>query len=389
MAWYDFLNKALGYDEQGNPLPDPNAPPPVAPYNDANELARIQNRAGVMAPGPTLRDAYGSPSGDVGLGVAPNPGAEMSAIPEGIPAPGTGYVQGPDGKVQFLGGNPYDKPEEGGDQLPGGLPPWAYGLKTTRYRRPGQPDLEVSQVNAPGHSLADIALADKVAPAFKDLPALKSWFKQSTGRDLPEGFEPQQFRSEARAQKDQQMQEDTAARAVVANTEKLRQERFAVDRSYDGAMTQFNERMKSVNSLLTNTSGLWGITGRIGGQDIPEYLRDDKSRKALADYEQIQAQTFMQALEQLKNASKSGATGLGQLTEVEGKKIQTAVAALKRTQSYEDFAEKLKIYQAQLAESQRRLQTEYLANVYKFPNARAFEKARQEEIARRQAARGQ
>ena len=76
------------------------------------------------------------------------------------------------------------------------------------------------------------------------------------------------------------------------------------------------------------------------------------------------------------------------MTEVEGKKIQTAVAALKRTQSTKDFYAKIFAYQNQLLESQRLIRAHYLANSYGFNNTRQMRDAAQQEAARRAAARG-
>jgi len=395
-AWLQDLYLPPGHSARGG------APAPAMPYGDPGEIERLQSRAAVMS-APTLRDEFGAPpppgdptgymSGTIGASPAMQ---SPDGMPSGVPAPGTGFIQGPDGKVTFLGGNPYDQgQQQQGDQLPGGLPSWAYPLKTTRYRRSGQPDLEVVQAQVPGTSARDIALANQVAPAFKSNDDLKTWFKQTTGRDLPEGFEPQSFRTEKRAEQAAQAvgteREITLAKRreeLAANQKKVQEEGIAIDRSFDSAMTGLNERMTAANNLLSNRSGLWQITGAIGGQDIPEALRTDKARRALADYEQVQAQTFVEALERLKNASKSGATGLGQLTEIEGKKIQTAIAALKRTQSYEDFSAKLQAYQKQLQASQERLMLSYQAHKYGFPNIRAYEEARRAEINRRMAERG-
>ena len=372
------------------------AQPNMAAYGpgpDQTELARLQSRGEVMGAtnaAPSLRDTYapedprGTLSGTIGGAPPMDP---QQGIPSGVPAPGTGYIQGPDGRVTFLGGAPGEPQAEGQSQA--GIPAWAQPLQTKRYRRPGQADLEVVSVAGGPTSLRTIALADKVAPAFKDQNALRQWVEQTTGEQLPEGFQPQHFRDEARTERTTQTQAAELQAKANATIEKQRQESLGVEKAYNGAMSAFNERMKVTNNLMANPSGVYGITGQIYGQDIPEWMRfSNDSRRALADYEQAQAQTFLQALEQLKNASKGGSTGLGQLTEVEGKKIQTAVAALKRTQSTKDFYAKIFAYQNQLLESQRLIRAHYLANSYGFNNTRQMRDAAQQEAARRAAARG-
>jgi hypothetical protein len=58
----------------------------------------------------------------------------------------------------------------------------------------------------------------------------------------------------------------------------------------------------------------------------------------------VQAQVFIQALQDLKNASKTSASGLGQLTEREGDKIQNAKVAIRPQQSTEQFKNTLSEY---------------------------------------------
>jgi len=59
---------------------------------------------------------------------------------------------------------------------------------------------------------------------------------------------------------------------------------------------------------------------------------------------QVQGQTFIQALQDLKRTSSTGATGLGQLTEVEGNKIQQAKAALDLQQETAHFIQSLNLF---------------------------------------------
>jgi hypothetical protein len=58
----------------------------------------------------------------------------------------------------------------------------------------------------------------------------------------------------------------------------------------------------------------------------------------------VHAQTFIRALQDLKATSKTGASGLGQLTEREGDKIQNAKVALDPQQPTDQFKRTLTQY---------------------------------------------
>lgn len=92
---------------------------------------------------------------------------------------------------------------------------------------------------------------------------------------------------------------------------------------------------------LYNHKGLSGITGPVYGR-TPSVLPESTS--AMAKFEQVQGETFLAALAQLKSASKNGSSGLGQLTEIEGAKIQNAKAALSRIQPTDSFRKQLALY---------------------------------------------
>lgn len=93
--------------------------------------------------------------------------------------------------------------------------------------------------------------------------------------------------------------------------------------------------------------GLPGITGPVYGR-VPSISDDSTSAQAL--YDQVQAGTFLAALRALKGPENKP-TGLGQLTEVEGAKIQSAMAALSRVQPTESFKTYLEQYIRQIEDS--------------------------------------
>jgi hypothetical protein len=103
---------------------------------------------------------------------------------------------------------------------------------------------------------------------------------------------------------------------------------------------------------LHNHPGVEGITGRLGrlvgeegmaGQTATTVASGD-ARAALALYKQVTGGTFLAGLAKLKEASKTGATGLGAVTEREGDKVQSDAAALDRAQDAGPFRAQLATY---------------------------------------------
>lgn len=117
-----------------------------------------------------------------------------------------------------------------------------------------------------------------------------------------------------------------------------------------------------LNNDINNASELWAhpglsvITGSVAG--LGARVGAVFSKGAYALLQTVQAQTFLKALRELKAASpRTGATGLGQLTEVEGAKIQNAQAALDPQQPTAQFKRLLGNYIAQLKSSRANILT--------------------------------
>lgn len=95
-----------------------------------------------------------------------------------------------------------------------------------------------------------------------------------------------------------------------------------------------------VDGVVTykGTVGLQGATGKFAGQIDPNTLTgasllSQEAIDTIPIIQQLQGKTFLQAFESLK--------GGGQITEIEGKKAEQAIARLQRTQSTEAFIEAL------------------------------------------------
>ena len=114
---------------------------------------------------------------------------------------------------------------------------------------------------------------------------------------------------------------------------------------------------------LYNHPGVSGITGRLGrlvgtpgaaGQ-VATTSASAESRAALNLWEQVVGSTFLAGLNDLKAASPVGSTGLGQVSNIEGDKVQSSKAALKREQDAVDFRAQLKIYIESLVSAAKRI----------------------------------
>lgn len=126
-------------------------------------------------------------------------------------------------------------------------------------------------------------------------------------------------------------------------TEKEAKASDAVKDKAMGGIRQAKQDIANAAELFAHP-GLSGITGAVYGR-TPSV--SEASMSAMALYEQVQAGTFLAALRSLKG-QENKPTGLGQLTEVEGAKIQNAMAALSRVQSTESFKARLEKYIRQI-----------------------------------------
>lgn len=133
------------------------------------------------------------------------------------------------------------------------------------------------------------------------------------------------------------------------------------------ALVATNERLDDTIEIakrLRDHPGLSAITGK--GSVLKPFtgLREEDSRNAQALYEQLSARVFLSALQGLKDASKTGSTGLGALTEREGDKVQNAEAAMKQYQGTPAFQAELDRYIKILERTKGRLTEGYNASSF-------------------------
>lgn len=98
------------------------------------------------------------------------------------------------------------------------------------------------------------------------------------------------------------------------------------------------DRLGSAANALLNHPGLTGITGIRGKiYDVP----GTDAANARADLNNLKSQIAFTVMQELRNNSKSGSSGLGALSDAEGKRLEAAVASLDTTQDLDQFKQRL------------------------------------------------
>ncbi len=155
---------------------------------------------------------------------------------------------------------------------------------------------------------------------------------------------------------------EPAKSATPANTAKEKAAKEAAKDAYVEAKAGLQRQYDAVVALH-NHPGVEGITGRIGRKvgeegfvgETMTTVASGPARAALALHEQVVGGTFLAGLVKLKAASKTGATGLGAVTEKEGNKVQSDAAALNRAQDAPAYRQQLSIYASEMIAFGQRL----------------------------------
>jgi hypothetical protein len=246
---------------------------------------------------------------------------------------------------------------------------------------------------------AQVANALKPELGLKDILMLQMQ-QQNKDQDFD-------IRREALAQQAEIARQNNEARSDLAKEkrdEKKNTKMLNDQNALGGYSSEIDNQMALIDEVLGAGSGLDengnpinvkympGLEGNLGarGQYIPNIAGTDAAN-AEAKLNQIDAKTFLKTLGDLKNQSATGASGLGSLTESEGKKIQAAAAALSRSQDAASYARNLLKYKSELAASKQRMISGY-QNLYGEGNSQSpaitiTPEAARAELARRAAAK--
>lgn len=107
--------------------------------------------------------------------------------------------------------------------------------------------------------------------------------------------------------------------------------------AYDTNVQALNRLETSARKLLEHP-GLDSITG-LTGANTPDI--SDAARDAAAQLDTFKNQVVIGTMMELKNASKTGSTGFGQLSEKEGDRLENSKYPLARAQTYAQMRESL------------------------------------------------
>ena len=123
--------------------------------------------------------------------------------------------------------------------------------------------------------------------------------------------------------------------------------------SVTGYESKADKFIKDIDELLENKSGLDEITGYLAGRTELSAI-SPAARKALAKYNQIAAKGGFQALQDIREMSKTGGA-LGNVSNQEGKQLQASFAALDRTQEAGDVRAALEQIKSDIEGSKTRI----------------------------------
>lgn len=144
--------------------------------------------------------------------------------------------------------------------------------------------------------------------------------------------------------KDAEMKRDQEVRDKAASVETSR--------------TTIDNSLNTIDRVLKNPS-LNDVLGSMEGSKLFPSVFSDEASNAIADIETIKSQTFLNQIQALKNASATGASGLGALSKEEGEKLENGIQSLNRKQSEKQFSDNLREVQRLLLKSRKTLTNKF------------------------------
>jgi hypothetical protein len=156
------------------------------------------------------------------------------------------------------------------------------------------------------------------------------------GAEMDKGSAPLNEKDAAKAAAEEKRQGGAYSKAMAG-----------AQSDYDAAVRLYSH--PGVSAMTGAWMRLVGEPGAFG--QIVTSMTTDAGRAAFELWRQVTGKTFLSGLNALKEASPTGSTGLGQVSNIEGDKVQASMAALGRSQNAADFRLNLKVYIAKLEEA--------------------------------------
>ena len=141
---------------------------------------------------------------------------------------------------------------------------------------------------------------------------------------------------------------------AAKNKQKLEQAKPAAKIRAD-TVTSASDRLISSLDELSSSPGLSHITGMVAGR-TPTFSQEGRNAQALL--ENIKARAFVDTLQAMREASKTGGA-VGNVSDREGDRLQNAAAALEQSQDTETFKLRLGELKQVAKDAKDRLQRAY------------------------------
>lgn len=154
---------------------------------------------------------------------------------------------------------------------------------------------------------------------------------------------------------------DPSTQGAVAGAKKGAQESAEIETQRPQATQAKNSIVENLTSLKTNLKelrghkGLSGITGAVFGR-TPSVM--DDSMAAQAKYDNVVNNIFVNALQAMRAASKTGGA-VGNVSDREGSRLEQTLAALSRAQGTKDFQGEVDKAVARLELAQKNIEDAY------------------------------
>lgn len=156
--------------------------------------------------------------------------------------------------------------------------------------------------------------------------------------------------------------QDKLKDAQTARDQKVRDQAVSVETSrstIDNSLSTIDRVLKSpaLNDVIGSLQG--SAVGGVVNAVNPAMWNSDERANVQADIDTIKSQTFLTQLQQLKNSSGTGASGLGALSEKEGERLINGIQSLSTKQGERQFTSNLQEMQRLLLKSRKSLSDKY------------------------------
>lgn len=298
---------------------------------------------------------------DEGFAAAPG-GAP--APPGGAPAPPSGPPVPPRAEAALgvtgrMAGIP--------DTAPAGQPAWsiAPAEQAARDQR-SQQIVQAERTALPGQDPAAAAAAAIVTPTpprpFRPIGRQEGAAAYEAKKQTFDQAEETRYREEIKLFRDEQK----ALRDEQKDAKKQELEQQETIALYRATASSLDEAIANAETLLEH-KGLDNITGGLAGvrARTPDITAEARAARSLMDT--VMAKGFLDSLMNMKSASKTGASGFGQLSEKEGAIIRASIGNLDPKQDTADFKDALNKYIDKLKGWRSRAEETYRDSPYYVP----------------------